>query len=833
MVTSVLPPPPPGLAPIPLTVGAERYISTGLFRPGSERKKAACVLCQTLFFDFDLADFLFARALDAIRPSVLDASWFPLKTSEPTWKKLVAKAGEAGLSSSAEDLLGWFSASLSDPTHGPRIIKAWTYHSPDAAEAHEMLQLDLLEMAVGALDAVGVPTTIATSSGYGVHIFAWLESDQGWGSDQAATGLAAADRITKEIVREVNKSVGFKLLDPATTDAGTRLCREIGAVNYKGRTPRPVTVLVEDLTARFDLRSRLKRASSPVAEQFASAATAPKAQRATGSSMPGNTVLRFVHPEDPNIVCEATVAELVVDVGGEDLDRFRCGCPFADTDSLDNATLHIHNWRAWLTCWSPNHNHPNWNNNHAQWSFSPGEVSPPPELPVHIEGERGENQPPPDAQDIPGLSVIDLAAAMQLDRTGTPKTNSAVNIELAVRYHPLTQSNLWWDERRWCVRLGDRKWDDTTYFDLALAWERDLKLPPPSQKLVDAAALKIARENPRNVLKEWLETLEWDGVPRADTWLADCTGNDPDDPLISAYGAMTLIGAVRRVYEPGCRLEQVLLLISATQGRNKSSLFRTLCGEEWFLDTSMELDNKDSYMQLFLSWCYEWSENHKGRAVVERERMFISSSKDAFRRPYESGVEVVPRHSFIIATTNETRPLSDFAGSRRWWPVYVNKKIDIAQVAELREQLWAEAVVRYKAGEQYWVEEGSELDALRAKASGSFTQEDPDVDTLVEFGRRQPNIPLRLSDIGLQGFLMSTNDVSKNTSRLSRACQKAGWYQIKNIRTDKPYWLSDCSNLLPEGFAFSSEADKARFESNKVIPFPEQKRAPKQNAQGH
>jgi hypothetical protein len=824
MVTSVLPPPPAGMGPIPLTVGAERYISTGFFRPGSERKKAACVLCQTLFFDFDLADFLVARALEAIRPAVLDSSWFPQRTSEPTWKKLLALAEKAGKAASNEDLLDWFTVSLADPNHGPKIVKAWTYHSPEAAEAHEGFQMDLLDTAMNALDAVGVPTTIATSSGYGVHIFSWLEAGQGWGSDQASTGLAAADRVTKEIVREVNKNVGFKLLDPAATDAGTRLCREIGAVNYKGRTPKPVVVLVDDLEARFDLRTRLKRATSSVAQEFAQAASTPRAQQTQGNTLPGNTILRFAHPDEPDTVCEATVAELVHDLGGEDLDRFRCGCPFADTDSLDNATLHVHNWRAWLTCWSPNHNHPNWENNHAQWSFSPGDVAPPPEIPIHIEGERRDSEPP---TSVPELSILDLAAAMQLDRAGTPRTNSAMNVELAVRYHPLTYANLWWDERRWCVRLGDRKWDDTTYFDLALAWERDLKLPPPSQKLVDAAALKIARENPRNVLKEWLETLVWDGECRLDHWLADCTGNDPSDRLISAYGAMTLIGAVRRVYEPGCRLEQVLLLISATQGRNKSSLFRTLCGEDWFLDTSMELDNKDSYMQLFLSWCYEWSENHKGRAVVERERMFISSSKDAFRRPYESSVEVVPRHSFIIATTNETRPLADFAGSRRWWPVYVNKKIDIAQVAELREQLWAEAVVRYKAGEQYWVEEGSELDALRAKASGSFTQEDPDVDTLVEFGRRQPNIPLRLSDIGLQGFLMSTNDVSKNTSRLSRACQKAGWYQIKNIRTDKPYWLADCSHLLPEGFTFSSEADKTRFESNKVIPFPEQKRATK------
>jgi hypothetical protein len=226
------------------------------------------------------------------------------------------------------------------------------------------------------------------------------------------------------------------------------------------------------------------------------------------------------------------------------------------------------------------------------------------------------------------------------------------------------------------------------------------------------------------------------------------------------------------------------------------------------------------------NWCYEWSENHKGRAVVERERSFISSAVDDYRPPYAKGPEKVPRHSFIVATTNEMRPLSDFAGSRRWWPVYVNQKIDIAAVSALREQLWAEAVVRYKAGEQYWVEEGSELDALRAKASSSFTQEDPDVDTLAEFGKRQPNAPLRLSDIGLQGFLMSTNDVSRNTSRLSRACQKAGWYQIKNIRSDKPYWLSDSSTLLPEGFTFATDADRSRFESSKVIPFPESKRAP-------
>ncbi len=59
------------------------------------------------------------------------------------------------------------------------------------------------------------------------------------------------------------------------------------------------------------------------------------------------------------------------------------------------------------------------------------------------------------------------------------------------------------------------------------------------------------------------------------------------------------------------------------------------------------------------------------------------------------------RQCVIVLTTNESQYLKDSTGNRRFWPVAV-KSIDIEGLRQARDQLFAEAVHRFQAGEPYW-----------------------------------------------------------------------------------------------------------------------------------
>lgn len=82
---------------------------------------------------------------------------------------------------------------------------------------------------------------------------------------------------------------------------------------------------------------------------------------------------------------------------------------------------------------------------------------------------------------------------------------------------------------------------------------------------------------------DYLDGLEWDGTPRLDTWLTTF-GQAEDTPYTRAVGALTLLAAVRRVRQPGCKFDEMPVLESE-QGKNKSSALAVLAvREDWFTD---------------------------------------------------------------------------------------------------------------------------------------------------------------------------------------------------------------------------------------------------------
>ena len=235
-----------------------------------------------------------------------------------------------------------------------------------------------------------------------------------------------------------------------------------------------------------------------------------------------------------------------------------------------------------------------------------------------------------------------------------------------------------------------------------------------------AKAFTIVTDQRRfNPLRDYLRELpEWDGVPRVDTLLVDYLGAE-DTPYVRAVTRKTLIGAVQRVWEPGCKFDTVLVL-DGKPGIGKSTLLRKL-GGKWFSDSLSLADTRDKTAAEKLQgvWIMEIGEMQgTKKADVDIMKGFISRQVDEYRAAYGRVVERHPRTAIICGTTNSTTGfLRDTTGNRRFWPVTVEGgRLSVWDMTEeTRAQIWAETIIYATDGEDSFLDAQMEIEAARAQ----------------------------------------------------------------------------------------------------------------------
>jgi predicted P-loop ATPase len=209
-----------------------------------------------------------------------------------------------------------------------------------------------------------------------------------------------------------------------------------------------------------------------------------------------------------------------------------------------------------------------------------------------------------------------------------------------------------------------------------------------------------SRQNRFHPIKDYLESLEWDGKPRIGGWLTTYGGAE-DTPYCRAVGTLFLIAAVRRVMKPGVKFDQMLVLES-DQGTNKSTALKMLAVKsEWFTDDlPLNADTRRVIEALSGKWIVEAGElkgmKSRGGGVAHL-KSFLSRTHDKARMAYDRREREVPRQSIIVGTTNDNAYLRDQTGNRRFWPVRVTV-FDLDKLQHDRDQLWAEAVAREAEG---------------------------------------------------------------------------------------------------------------------------------------
>lgn len=213
-------------------------------------------------------------------------------------------------------------------------------------------------------------------------------------------------------------------------------------------------------------------------------------------------------------------------------------------------------------------------------------------------------------------------------------------------------------------------------------------------------------------VKEYLASLTWDQTPRINTWLVDCAGAD-DSAYLQAVSSILLIAAVRRIYTPGCKYDELLVLEGA-QGINKSSALRALCPRsEWFSDDmALNLNSQRMIESTLGKWIIEAADlAGKRKAEIEQLKANLSRQVDGPARLAYAHLPVErPRQFVMVGTTNSVVYLTDQTGARRFWPVHV-EKFNLEKISQLRDQLWAEAVVREHAHESIRLDESLWPDA--------------------------------------------------------------------------------------------------------------------------
>lgn len=315
-------------------------------------------------------------------------------------------------------------------------------------------------------------------------------------------------------------------------------------------------------------------------------------------------------------------------------------------------------------------------------------------------------------------------------------TKSFYNGELILENDNLVRDLLQYDLMEYRIKLKQlpywRKNSDNRYYwldydsnELQRHFENFYSIDFAEDKILKMV-MHQAYEESYHPIRTMIERKKWDGVPRVDTLLIDYLGAD-DTKYTRSVTRKTLLGAVARVYEPGCKFDTVLTLMGG-QGLGKSELCKRL-GGEYYNPSIGKLKDDEDKKKLQGSWICELEELEAlKKSTTGEAKAFISTPIDYYRASYGKVVEPHPRQCIFIGTTNDAEFLKDSTGNRRFWPVVVGKnkkKRNLFEdmTSELVQQLWAETKYYYDEGEPLILDEEDAATALIFQEA--HTEEDP------------------------------------------------------------------------------------------------------------
>jgi len=287
------------------------------------------------------------------------------------------------------------------------------------------------------------------------------------------------------------------------------------------------------------------------------------------------------------------------------------------------------------------------------------------------------------------------------DQNGKIYPGNTMNVRIAMEKVGVRVQYDQFARRYEVIRTGEKEpkhLDDAAMTRLWLEVDESFAFRPSYELFTKIILDEAIHKNSYHPVCEYLDSLKWDGVERIDDWLVQY-GQAADSTYCRTVGRLVLLAAVRRVRQPGCKFDEMLVLESA-QGKDKSSILKALCpNDRWFSDNlPLNADSKVVIEQTSGKWIVEAAElSGMRKGEVEHLKSFLSRDTDIARMSYERMTLERPRHFVIIGTTNSNEYLKDTTGNRRFWPIRI-PQFDIAKLKKDRDQLWAEAAFKEKQG---------------------------------------------------------------------------------------------------------------------------------------
>jgi predicted P-loop ATPase len=366
------------------------------------------------------------------------------------------------------------------------------------------------------------------------------------------------------------------------------------------------------------------------------------------------------------------------------------------------------------------------------------------------------------------------------------------NALIALRYAPEWRGVLHFDESSLnTVAKARPPWEERRTLPFLWTDEDDIRVADwlqhqgimATSMTAGQAVQTVAREHHFHPIRDYLDSLTWDGVGRINDWLTLYLGAEPSD-YVRAVGAKWLIGAVARVFQPGCKNDTCLIL-EGQQGTLKSTALRTLT-KPWFADEIADLGSKDAALQVRGVWLIELSElDAMARTEVARVKAFMSRQTDRFRPPFGRRPIEAPRECVFAGTSNHGNYLKDETGGRRFWPVLCGR-INIADLHRDRDQLWAEALHRYHAKENWWLDDKTLVESAAAEQFQRYDSDPWDEPLQVWLPGRET---VSVSEVLTQCIdkpKQNWNQADKN--RVARCLRSAGWERFRERHGELLEW---------------------------------------------